>query len=234
MLRRWIGVDAARTALAREEIAAKIKPLLDIVEPVKGYRRGSLQKATQFTPLTRLADIAQPDSERARDFARDVDNYLYSTSSLNTANTANTVGYDPISGALNRWKHFAAGMNRYIFPSNHPASATQGIDTRLQIRSPLMNQEAAPLARNMEDVSNIGLEAYGFLQSNKIPTEEWLNANLARLIEAAQPKAAVELMIVPPVMEMVIAAAEQEKRKTMSAEEWKEHLKSMAAEKMKQ
>ncbi|HEU0184587.1 MAG TPA: family 20 glycosylhydrolase [Blastocatellia bacterium] len=228
MLRRWIGVDAARTALAREEIAAKIKPLIDIVEPVKGYRRGSLQKTTQFTPLTRLVDIAQPDSERARDFARDVDNYLYSTPSLNTT------GYDPISGALNRWKHFAAGMNRYIFPSNHPASAAQGAGSQLQIRSPLMNQEAAQLARDMEDVSNIGLEAYGFLRSNKIPTEEWLNANLTRLIESAQPKAAVELMIVPPVMEMVIAAAEQEKRKTMSAEEWKEHVKSMTAEKMKQ
>jgi hexosaminidase len=228
MLRRWIGVDAARTELAREEITAKIKPLIDIVEPVKGYRRGSFQKATQFTPLTRLADIAQPDSARARDFASDVDNYLYSTPSLNMT------GYDPISGALNRWKHFAVGMNRYIFPSNHPAAAAQGVDTGLQIRSPLMNQEAAQLARDMEGVSNIGLEAYGFLQSNKIPTEEWLNTNLARLIEAAQPKAAVELMIVPPVMEMVIAAAEQEKRKTMPAEEWKEHVKSMAAEKMKQ
>jgi hexosaminidase len=237
MLRRWIGVDVGRTESAREEIIAKIKPLIAIVEPVKGYRRGSAQKTTQFTPLTRLADIAQPDSERARDFTRDVDNYLYSTSSLKTT------GYDPISGALNRWKHFAAGLNRYIFPSNYPAppppprpkdDQTVEIDMQLKILSPLMNEEGAPLAKDMEDVSVIGLEAYGFLQSNKIPTEEWLNAKLARLIEAAAPKAAVELMIVQPVMELVIAAAEQEKRKTMSAEVWKEHVKSLAAEKMKQ
>jgi len=114
MLRRWIGVNAARSELARDEIIAKIKPLIAIVEPAKGYRRGSLQKATQFTPLTRLADIAQPDSEQARDFTKAVDNYLYSASSLSTT------GYTPISGLLNRWKQSAVGMNRYIFPSNQP------------------------------------------------------------------------------------------------------------------
>jgi hexosaminidase len=237
MLRRWIGVEVARTESARDEMTAKIKPLIRIVEPVKGYRRGSLQKATQFTPLTRLADIAQPDSEQARDFTGAVDQYLYSTTSLNTA------GYDPISDALKRWKHFAAGMNRYIFPSNHPAPAekphpkddqTVEVNFQLHILSPLMNEEAAPLAKDMEDVSDIGLEAYGFLQSNKIPTEEWRDAKLARLIEASEPKAAVELMIVQPVIELAIAAAEQEKRKTMSAEEWKKYVKSLAAEKMKQ
>jgi hexosaminidase len=237
MLRRWIGVNAARSELARDEIIAKIKPLIAIVEPAKGYRRGSLQKATQFTPLTRLADIAQPDSEQARDFTKAVDNYLYSASSLSTT------GYTPISGLLNRWKQSAVGMNRYIFPSNQPVppvkprpkgDQTVEIDLQLKMRAPLMNEEAAPIAKDMEQVSDIGLEAYGFLQSNKIPAEGWLNAKLARLNEAANPKAAVELMIVQPVIELVIAAAEQEKRKTMSAEEWKKHVKSLAAEKKKQ
>jgi hypothetical protein len=142
-------------------------------------------------------------------------------------------------------------MNRYIFPSNHPynhqadhqapvekprpkGDQTMETDLQLHISSPLMNEEAAPLAKDMEDVSDIGLEAYGFLQSSKIPAEEWLNAKLARLVEAAKPKAAVELMIVQPIIELVVAAAEQEKRKTMPAEEWKKHVKSLAAEKMKQ
>jgi hexosaminidase len=228
MLRRWIGADAAVTESARDEIIAKIKPLIAIVEPVKGYRRGALQKGTQFTPLTRLADIALPDSEQARNFTKAVDQYLYSTSSADPGQ---------ISGSLNRWKHFAAGMNRYIFPSNHLSAKddqTVGFDLQVAIRSPLMNEEAAPLAKDMEDVSNIGLEAYGLLQSKKIPAEEWFNAKLARLIDAARPKAAVELMIVQPVIELLIAAAEQEKRQTMPAEEWKEYVKSLAAEKTKQ
>jgi len=227
MLRRWIN-GAARTD--------EIKPLIAIVEPVKDYLRGSLQKATQFTPLTRLADIARPDSEQARNFTKFVDQYLYSTSSLNQT------GADPISGALGWWKNIAAAMNRYIFPSNQPpptvkprpkGDETVEIDLQVVIRAPLMNEEAAPLAKDMEDVCDIGLEAYGFLQSNKIPNEEWLNSKLARLIEAAKPKAAVELMIVQPVMELVAAAAEQEKRKTMSVEEWKKHVKTLTAEKKK-
>jgi hexosaminidase len=228
ILRRWIGADAAVTESARNEIIAKIKPLIAIVEPVKGYRRGALQQGTQFTPLTRLADIAQPDSEQARNFTKAVDQYLYSTSSADAGQ---------ISGSLNQWKHFAAGMNRYIFPSNHLSTKddqTAGFDLQVAIPSPLMNEEAAPIAKEMEDVSDIGLEAYGLLQSKKIPAEEWLNAKLARLIDAAMPKAAVELMIVQPVMELLIAAAEQEKRKTMPAEEWKNHVKSLAAEKTKQ
>src|SRR5262249_20255793 len=144
--------------------------------------------------------------------------------------------------ALGWWKNIAAAMNRYIFPSNQPpptvkprpkGDETVEIDLQVVIRAPLMNEEAAPLAKDMEDVCDIGLEAYGFLQSNKIPNEEWLNSKLARLIEAAKPKAAVELMIVQPVMELVAAAAEQEKRKTMSVEEWKKHVKSLTAEKKK-
>ncbi|MBO0727485.1 MAG: family 20 glycosylhydrolase, partial [Blastocatellia bacterium] len=86
MLRRWAGGAATWVN--------EVKPLIAIVEPVKGYRRGALQKATQFTPLTRLADIAQPDSEQARNFAKSVEQYLYTTS------TPNQTGYDPISGAL--------------------------------------------------------------------------------------------------------------------------------------
>jgi hexosaminidase len=235
MLRRWIGAGVAGTELARDEIIAKIKPLIAIVEPVKGYRRVALQKATQFTPLTRLADIALPDSEQARNFTRAIEQYLYSSSSADTGS---------VSGSLNRLKHAAAGINRYIFPSNRPAPAAKagsGNDQTVEIEplmaiigSPIMNEEAAPLAKDMEDVADIGLEAYGLLKSNKIPAGGWLDAKLARLIDAAKPKAAVELMIVHPIIELVIAAAEQENRKTMSAEEWKNHVKSLAAEKMKQ
>ena len=77
----------------------------------------------------------------------------------------------------------------------------------------------------------IGLEAFDYFRNGKIPSTEWRDAKLARLAEAAKPKAAVELMIVQPIKELVIATAEQEKRKTMSAEEWKKMIKEMAAPK---
>jgi hexosaminidase len=238
MLRRWVDGVAAGNELSRNKTISEIKSLVAIVEPVKGYQRGSLQNATQFTPLTRLADIAQPDSEQAREFSKAVDKYLYSAPSPKTTETGQ------LNDALNRWKRLATTMNRDIFPSNHPqpleskiepgSKDDQTVKITLQIVAivaPLMNEEAAPLAKDMEDVSDIGLEAYGYLQSSKIPTADWLSAKLARLGEAAKPKAAVELMIVQPVKELVIAAAEQEKRKTMSAEEWAKYVKGLAGEK---
>ncbi len=234
MLRRWIGIDGARTEWARDKIITEIKPLIAVIEPVKGYRRGALQKATQFTPLTRLADIAQPDSEQARDFVKAVERYLHPTL-LSTV-----VGFDPVGSQLNEWKKSAAVMNRGVFaysstpvkPEPRPKDdQTVDIDLQIYIRAPLLNEEAAPLAKDMEDVCDIGLEAYGHLRSNTKPSEEWRNAKLARLIEAAKPRAAVELMIVQPVMELVIAAAEPEKRRTLSAEEWKKYVKSLAAPK---
>jgi len=234
MLRRWIGADLGDTEMVRDRTIAEIKPLLAVLEPVKGYRRGALQKATQFTPLTRLADIAQPDSERARNFAGAVDRFLYPTSFFNG------IGYDPVGSDLNSWKKYAAGVNQTLFHKPPPPTKPEArsdkdqpidIDLQLYIRSPLLNEETAPLTKDMEDVCDIGLEAYGFLQTNKKPGEEWRNAKLARLIEAAKPKAAVELMIVQPVLELVIAAAEPEKHRTLSAEEWKKYVRSLMAPK---
>ncbi|HME10403.1 MAG TPA: family 20 glycosylhydrolase, partial [Bryobacteraceae bacterium] len=51
-----------------------LQTLADIVEPVKGYRRGhGAVRPTQQTPLNRLVDAARCESLRAREFARLVD-----------------------------------------------------------------------------------------------------------------------------------------------------------------
>jgi hexosaminidase len=56
--------------LTRLAPGADLRTLIDVVEPVKGYKRGSSGiKYTQQTPLTRLVDAARPDSDEARHFA---------------------------------------------------------------------------------------------------------------------------------------------------------------------
>lgn len=53
-----------------------LQVLADIVEPVKGYKRGhgaGIVKPTQQTPLNRLVDAARCESAQAREFARLVD-----------------------------------------------------------------------------------------------------------------------------------------------------------------
>ncbi|MCI0336829.1 MAG: family 20 glycosylhydrolase [Acidobacteria bacterium] len=202
MLRRLAG-----PLVSDENTVGTIKKFVDIIEPVKGYKRGTMQNATQFTPLTRLADAARPDSARARDFAKTIDAWLYSQDAFNK------------SRAVDLKNHFTDWQR------------TGGLIEGEIIKSSPLLTEALPLARDLYEISDIGRDAVEYLSSGVVATDEWKRTNLALLEKAAQPKAAVELVVIQPIRELVIAAAEQEKRKSMTATEWKKTIKEMAAPK---
>jgi len=203
MLRRWLGGTYANN----DEVVRLLAEFVALVEPVKGYTRGRMQKATQQTPLTKLADIAQPDSEAARNFARLVEDFI----------AVERVGDSRLSQLVTTVVNWSK-LNGTI----------RGMD--LAASAPNVN-EALPLLQNLMAVSNVGLDALSALERQTIPSPEWRAEKLAVLETAAKPSAAVELMVTQPIKELVIAAAEQEKRKTMSAEEWKKMVKEMAAPK---
>ena len=73
-------------------------------------------------------------------------------------------------------------------------------------RAPAL-QEARPLAKNLAEVAAAGLEALAYLSTGDAPTAEWRDAQLSKLDEAAKPKAALELVVVPSVRKLVVAAA---------------------------
>jgi hexosaminidase len=203
MLRRWLGGAYA----SNEEVVRLLAEFVALVEPVKGYTRGRMQKATQQTPLTKLADIAQPDSEAARNFARLVDDFI----------AVERVGDNRLSQLVTTVVNWSK-LNGTI----------RGMD--LAASAPNVN-EALPLLQNLMSASNVGLDALSALERHTVPSPEWRAEKLAVLETAAKPSAAVELMIIQPIKELVIAAAEQEKRKTMSTEEWKKMIKEAAAPK---
>src|SRR5207244_236901 len=126
---------------------------------------------------------------------------------------------------LEQWKQLAVYLNQYVFqklqfsekatPASTGGQKDETIDIDLQLKfynfpTPLL-AEAEPLVKDLGDICDIGLEAFDYFRNGKIPSTEWRDAKLARLAEAAKPKAAVELMIVQPIKELVIATAEQEK-----------------------
>jgi hexosaminidase len=195
MARRLLGNELS----VDETSAAMLWRLIDVVEPVKGYLRGAMQRATQFTPLTHLVDVATPDAPDARKFARAIDEWLYSERPGTSASA---------TLMLRRWQDAGAYIENTVVP-----------------RAPLL-QEALPLAKDLQQLAAIGLEA---LSEQTEKTEAWRTDKLVQLQQAARPKAALELMIVQPLKEVIIASGEQEKRKTMSAEEWKKYVKSLAA-----
>ncbi len=200
MLRRWIGTPFG----GADFIVDKLRTLISLVEPVKGYRRGSMQKATQFTPMTRMVDIAQADSAAARQFASEVETII-KAGSLKDGVAAS------LKGVIAEWVSIP--------------STIIGID----IQKPNIIAEAMPVAGDLLQTGMIAQEAIAWLESQKTPSAEWVTERLSRLDEAAKPKAAVELMIVKPVRELVIAAADQSRRASMSADEWLKYVKTKAA-----
>src|SRR6185295_15490932 len=95
-----------------------------------------------------------------------------------------------VRDSLNRWREAGTALDPMID------------------RAPAL-QEARPLAKNLEEIAAAGLEALEYLSTGDAPTAEWRAARLAKLDEAAKPSGALELVIVPSVRKLIIAAAEQ-------------------------
>jgi hypothetical protein len=95
-------------------------------------------------------------------------------------------------------------------------------------RSPAL-QEARPLVNNLSDISQVGLEAMVYLSAGETPTGQWRDAQLAKLDEAAKPKAALEFVIVPSIRKLVFAAAELSQLKATNPLEWKKRVMMLAA-----
>src|SRR5215510_69143 len=136
MLRRLAGPTGSD-----EQAIASIRTLVDIIEPVKGYKRGTMQNATQQTPLTRLADAARPDSVKGRDFARMIDSWLYTDRDIDK------------SGAAQSKQHFTLWQR-----------ASGLIEAEYSKHSPLL-AEALPLAKDLYEISDIGRDAIEYLLS---------------------------------------------------------------------
>src|SRR5438309_5082340 len=188
--------------LAASENTGPLRTLASIIEPVKQYRRYQMRPQTMLSPLTGLVDAARPDSETARYFTSNVDAFLSDAP---------------------RFVLYHADLER-TFAEWQSASRALGpmID-----QSPAL-QEARPLANDLSAIAEAGLEAISYLSSGSAPTTEWRQAQLARLDEAAKPKAALEFVVITSVRELVIAAGELPQLRSMTPAEWKKQVTAQA------
>jgi hexosaminidase len=196
------NVDVLLRRLVVGKEIGPLKLLASVVEPVKEYRRGQQRPSTMLSPLTGLVDAARPDSEHARQFAKMVDGL--------------------ISDAP-RFELYAADLRTTLkaWRDSEPA-----LNILLE-RSPALH-EARPLARDLVNMGEIGLEALSYLSMNTIPSDEWRKEKMAILEEAAKPKAALEFPVVKSVRSLVAAAAELPQLKNMSTSEWQKRVSALA------
>jgi hexosaminidase len=168
--------------LANSENIGPLRTLASVLEPVKEYKRYQMRPQTMLSPLTGLVDAARPDSDAARQFAAMVDGLLADSPRYRLYSS-------DIRDSLSGWRDAGTALGPMID------------------RAPAL-QEARPLARNLGEVAATGLEALAYLSSGDAPTAQWRDAQLAKLDDAAKPSAALELVIVPSVRKLVIAAAQ--------------------------
>jgi hexosaminidase len=188
--------------LAGSDNIGPLSTLASTLEPVKEYRRYQMRPQTMLSPLTGLIDATRPDSESARLFSTSVDDFLSDAPrfELYRAEIGHTLG---------EWRAAAISLGPMID------------------RSPAL-QEARPLAGNLADIAEAGLEAMAHLSAGAAATTEWRDAELAKLDEAAKPKAALEFVVILSVRKLVIAAAELPQLKTSSPTDWKKRVTTLA------
>jgi len=157
----------------------EFKILVDVIEPVKIYSRLSQGiKYTQYSPYTRVVDAARPESDRAREFNRCVDEFLKSKDAEKEKS---------IKQWLNIWK------------ANHEKLLP------IIYQSPII-KEIESLSQNLSDISEIGLEALVLLREGNSAPIKWLDKADALIEEAREPYGQTEIHVVDGIENLVRAS----------------------------
>jgi hexosaminidase len=191
--------------LRRMADSQQIQPLgtlVDVLEPLKNLKRGSVKPITQMTPLTRIVDAAGPDSQAARELGTMVEGMLGDAPRFELYR-------DSLQNILSQWRN--------VYPS---------VNTMAD-KAPIM-REAEPLAKQLSEVSAAGLEAIQYLSAGIAPPDGWQEEKLALLENVSKSKSEVEFAILPSIKQLVIAAGEGPRLKAMSPSDWKNHVTTLA------
>lgn len=163
MIRRLAGDRATDADLLA------LTTFIDVIEPVKGYKRGEQHNFTQFTPLGTLADCARPESNIAREFNDFVKAYLEAPPGQRNALAL------VIETRLRVWQ--STGRTAASYLASLPGAGRNG----------------TLKAKALSDVSTIALEALAQIQSGEKPDANTRNHWKAVLESAETPQDAIEL-----------------------------------------
>ena len=185
-LRHESYIDPALRRLAGDKATAEdlraLRMFVDLLEPVKDYKRGSQQPgATQFTPLNGLVDCARPDSAASREFTAELEQFLAAPLAPKAEKT--------VLGKLERWQLMASSL-RYRMPDLAPQLA-----------------EALPLLQAIEEATANVHIPITLLHTGKTLAPGSVASIKADLQREAQPQAAVELPVIQSLNKVFSAAS---------------------------
>jgi hexosaminidase len=200
------GLRAMRHRLVGSADPAPLETFASTLEPIKDYQRHRWGGYTTDHRLDRLVDSIPPESLVARDFRRKLDAYLRKAPRF-------TADVD-LEAHLKEWK------------KNDDRVAP------LLERSDLLT-DATLQSRDLSNISRFGLEALGYLQKGANAPASWGQKAQAALDRAAEPKAQMELAVLPALRKLVLAAGQVEKLKDLSPADWNKSLDDQLVPKSK-
>lgn len=168
--------------LVRSDDVGPLRTLVSVIEPVKEYRRYQMRPQTMLSPLTGVIDATPPDSETARRFTFMVREFL-------NDNPRYQLYRAELSEMLGDWQTAGASLGPVID------------------RSPSL-KEIKPLATNLSQLGETGLEAVTYLKLGMPPPREWRETSLAKVDEAAKPYGALEFMVIGAMKQLINTAAD--------------------------
>lgn len=178
--------SASLKRMSGTDEVAELEVLRKVVEPVKDYTRMDTAPAlvNASTPLNRMVDAAEPESEKAREFSLLVDEYIKGGfSDLRSASQ--------IRSQLEQWKS--------LDPQLEPT-----------LEKSYLMKELRPISQNLSALAAVGLQALDYLQNGSRPAQGWASSQAGLINNSRKANADLLLMVVAPIEKLVAATGSQQ------------------------
>jgi hexosaminidase len=186
--------DMMLRRLSRSRHIIPLKVLVEVIEPVKIYKRHAQGVTyTSFSPLTRVVDAALPDARRARIFGLHVQILLKNKKNQSEKKLKQLKKiYHLLEEDLKLWLENHSKLKPLIE------------------KTPAL-KEIEPLSEHLSHLAKIGLKSLHYIMLNEQGPSEWIAKSKLRLEEARKPKGHAELMIVEAIGQLLDRCISQKK-----------------------
>ena len=180
MLSRMAGTDNIAALLTLADVA---EPASLQIREEEAEKAGGIQ--TSDIPLNRMVDAVLPESEIARQFSQDVDQFV--GSKFQDAKAKSNIRV-----LLLAWRD-------------------NGHELRPLLQNSFLLKELAPVSQTLSSLAGAGLQALDYIDKGERGPDSWHKEQIAIFQQAEKPVADLFLAVAPAVHKLVEASATSEK-----------------------
>jgi hexosaminidase len=180
MLSRMAGTDNIAALLTLADVA---EPASLQIREEEAEKAGGIQ--TSDIPLNRMVDAVLPESEVARQFSQDVDQFV--SSKFQDAKAKSNIRV-----LLLAWRD-------------------NGHELRPLLQNSFLLKELAPVSQTLSSLAGAGLQALDYIDKGERGPDSWHKEQIAIFQQAEKPVADLFLAVAPAVHKLVEASTTSEK-----------------------